>query len=141
MRNLIRFSCVLASTAVLIAAVVLALGAASQHAQAATTFTVNSTGDESDAGLNGVCSTAGGMCTLRAAVQEANYTAGQDTIGFGVTGAITIVYPLTNPLPILRDLNDQNTHRPGCGLNGNKNTGQRGGHALTIQAGKQGIVS
>ena len=37
------------------------------------TFTVNSTADAVDATLgDGICATATGICTLRAAVQEAN---------------------------------------------------------------------
>jgi CSLREA domain-containing protein len=44
-------------------------------------FTVNSTGDGSDANPgNGICATSGGVCTLRAAIQEANALAGADTI-------------------------------------------------------------
>lgn len=47
----------------------------------AATFTVNSTADAVDAALgDGVCATAGGQCTLRAAIQEANALAGADTI-------------------------------------------------------------
>ena len=41
-------------------------------APAAPTFTVNSTADAVDATRNGTCATAGGACTLRAAIQEAN---------------------------------------------------------------------
>lgn len=49
-------------------------------AQAAT-FTVNSTGDQTDAAPgNGVCAAAGGQCTLRAAIVEANALMGADTI-------------------------------------------------------------
>ncbi|HMO01709.1 MAG TPA: right-handed parallel beta-helix repeat-containing protein [Oligoflexia bacterium] len=49
-------------------------------AQAAT-FTVNSNMDVVDAAPgNGVCATAAGVCTLRAAIQEANALAGADTI-------------------------------------------------------------
>lgn len=49
-------------------------------AQAAT-FTVNSTTDAIDATPgDGVCVTAEGACTLRAAIQEANALAGADTI-------------------------------------------------------------
>ena len=47
----------------------------------AATFTVNSLDDAVDAAPgNGVCATAGGVCTLRAAIQEANDLAGDDTI-------------------------------------------------------------
>ncbi len=47
----------------------------------AATFTVDTTTDAVDtvAG-DGVCATAGGACSLRAAVQEANALAGADTI-------------------------------------------------------------
>src|SRR2546427_13149721 len=67
--------------------------------RAATTFTVNSTGDAGDANLNdGICETAPGnrVCTLRAAIQQAK---SGDTINvninFGVgndcfAGACTI---------------------------------------------------
>ena len=49
----------------------------------AATFTVNSTADGADAAPgNGVCATAAGVCTLRAAVQEANALAGPDNITF-----------------------------------------------------------
>jgi len=48
---------------------------------AAAVFTVNSTGDLPDASLgDGVCDAGSGVCTLRAAVQEANQTAASDTI-------------------------------------------------------------
>jgi CSLREA domain-containing protein len=64
----------LATTLVLIAGPVSPAGAA-------TTFTVNTTADTTDADTgNGVCADAGGMCSLRAAVMQANATAGADTI-------------------------------------------------------------
>src|SRR6266404_7208434 len=48
---------------------------------AAATFTVNDTADAVDAAPgNGSCATAGGGCTLRAAIQEANANTGPDTI-------------------------------------------------------------
>jgi len=47
----------------------------------AATFTVNSTADAVDASPgNGTCATAGGNCTLRAAIQEANALSGNDTL-------------------------------------------------------------
>src|SRR6185369_5960639 len=47
----------------------------------ALTFTVNSITDAVDANPgNGVCATAAGQCTLRAAIQEANASRGADTI-------------------------------------------------------------
>ena len=57
-----------------------------KHAQAATTFTVTSTGDQSDADLgDNLCDVGGGVCTLRAAIEQANATAGADTIEFNIT--------------------------------------------------------
>jgi len=47
----------------------------------AATFAVNSNSDQSDAVPgNGVCSVMAGLCTLRAAIQEANAFAGADVI-------------------------------------------------------------
>jgi parallel beta-helix repeat protein len=54
------------------------------------TFTVNNTGDAGDANTaNNVCATSGGVCTLRAAIQQANATAGADTINFSGVSAIS----------------------------------------------------
>lgn len=58
-------------------------------AQAATTFTVNSTGDAVDLTPAGdTCDTndtaEGDQCTLRAAIQQANATSGPDTIDFDI---------------------------------------------------------
>ena len=65
--------------------------------RAAATFTVNSLADTPDAAPgNGVCADAGGLCTLRAALQEANAFAGDDTINFSVTGAINLTGILPN---------------------------------------------
>ena len=46
----------------------------------AANFNVDSTADQPDLALDGVCETAQGNCTLRAAVQESNSVAGPDTI-------------------------------------------------------------
>ena len=46
----------------------------------AAIFIVNSSSDLPDAMLDGVCATAQGTCTLRAAIQEANNTTDPDTI-------------------------------------------------------------
>jgi len=66
--------------------VLLALGSAlfllvGRPDAAASSFTVDSTADAVDANPgDGLCATAGGQCTLRAAIQEANASAGGDTI-------------------------------------------------------------
>lgn len=49
-----------------------------------STFTVDSTGDDADAVSNGLCASAGGACTLRAAIAEANFVAGLDNIYFNI---------------------------------------------------------
>ncbi|MBK9051743.1 MAG: CSLREA domain-containing protein [Chloroflexi bacterium] len=74
----------------------------------AATFTVNSTGDLGDATPgDGICSTEGLDCTLRAAIEEANALFGADAISFNIPGAgvhtisPTSAYPwLTGPVVI-----------------------------------------
>ena len=52
---------------------------------AAATFTVTSNADTPDAAPgNGTCATAANVCTLRAALQEANATTAPDTITFAI---------------------------------------------------------
>ena len=57
-----------------------------------TTLTVDSTADTSDfSTADGVCDTddsvGDGPCTLRAAIEQANFDAGPDTIEFSIAGA------------------------------------------------------
>ena len=80
----------------------------------ASTFVVNSNGDQPDVNPgNGICeiTAGGGVCTLRAAIQEANAHANggpPDQISFNITGfagVVTIVPasllpPITDPLII-----------------------------------------
>ena len=61
----------------------------------AATFTVNKTSDAGDADLaNAACdsnaSQSGNQCTLRAAIEEANDTAGADTIKFNIGGTASV---------------------------------------------------
>jgi hypothetical protein len=61
----------------------------------AATFTVNRTGDAKDANLaDAACDAnaaqSGNQCTLRAAIQEANDTAGADTVRFNVVSATSV---------------------------------------------------
>ena len=66
---------VTAATGALIACLLLDRGAQ------ADTYPVNDTADLPDALIgNGVCATAAGTCSLRAAIQEANAHAGPDTV-------------------------------------------------------------
>jgi CSLREA domain-containing protein/uncharacterized repeat protein (TIGR01451 family) len=65
-------------------------------AAGAVQFTVNSTADTTDAVPgDGLCATAAGVCTLRAAATEANALSGSDTV---VVPAGT--YPIASPLPL-----------------------------------------
>jgi CSLREA domain-containing protein len=83
---------------------------AAQSAHAATTFHVNSTVDHADANpFDGFCDTgdtvtgAGGEpeaeCTLRAAIAQANHTAGADTINFAIPGTGVKTIAPESPLP------------------------------------------
>jgi CSLREA domain-containing protein len=69
--------------------------------EAASTFIVNTLSDTPDAAPgNGACADANGLCTLRAAIQEANALAGIEAISFSITGTIN----LTSALPDLSSL-------------------------------------
>jgi hypothetical protein len=68
----------------------------------AATYTVNVTTDGADLGIDGVCDSdaaGGSQCSLRAAIEEANATPGQDVIAIGIAGPIV----LTGPLPVITD--------------------------------------
>lgn len=73
-----------------------------------STYTVDSTGDAADASAgDDTCATAGAVCTLRAAIQEANAHAGTDTIAFDISGAgphtispASVLPPLTEQVTI-----------------------------------------
>ena len=100
----------------------------------AATFTVNNTVDGADANPgNGVCSTStAGVCTLRAAVQEANALAGADTIVFSLAANSTIAMTTgttdsaTNTnnrraLPITESLTVDGSAVPGLTISGGWN--------------------
>ena len=68
------------------------------------TYVVNSTGDGSDKKLtDGVCSTAQGACTLRAAIQQANANAGQDIINFNIPGSGPYIIQPSSALPVITE--------------------------------------
>jgi CSLREA domain-containing protein len=78
-----------------VALVVAPLSLAPASPAAAAGFTVNSTGDAGDANLaNPSCATAANVCTLRAAVEQANASAGTDVITVPAT-TIGLGSPLT----------------------------------------------
>jgi CSLREA domain-containing protein len=70
----------------------------------AATFTVDGTGDDPDAAIDGACATAGGECTLRAAIQEANAAVGPHTIAFAIPGVGPHTITLGSALPSLSRL-------------------------------------
>jgi hypothetical protein len=64
----------------------------------ATIFVVNDPGESSDAAPgDGSCATAGGKCTLVAAMQEANAHSGPDVIQIPPAPPGTYVYTATLP--------------------------------------------
>ena len=71
---------------------------------AATTFTVDSTGDSGGSNTaDGACDDGLGNCTLRAAIEQANAVAGLDTIHFHIPGpGPHTIQPVTE-LPIITD--------------------------------------
>jgi hypothetical protein len=67
-------------------------------------FIVNDPGDAPDANLaDNVCQTAGGVCTLRAAIQQANTRPGADDIWFNLSGAGPHIITIVTPLPAITD--------------------------------------
>lgn len=67
-----------------------------------TIFVVTSIGDAGDKKTSdGVCSTTQGLCTLRAAIQQANASAGQDTINFSIPGSGPYIIQPATPLPTI----------------------------------------
>lgn len=77
-----------------------AIGAAAFTA----TFTVTHTGDGADSNPgNGVCADNQGRCTLRAAIQEANWSRGQDLINFALTGTAPVRISINSVLPHIND--------------------------------------
>lgn len=71
---------------------------------AGSTFVVNSTGDQEDAAPgDGVCQTAAGTCTLRAAIVEANRQPGANTIAFAIPGTGPHSINIASELPTLSD--------------------------------------
>ncbi len=81
-RTLVLFAAIMA---VLVSA---SFSMAAKPAHAGATYTVNTTGDQADLSPgDGVCKSGSGfgdLCTLRAAIQEANATEGADAIHFNI---------------------------------------------------------
>jgi CSLREA domain-containing protein len=76
----------------------------------ASTFTVNSVGDQPDETIDGTCKASVNVCTLRAAIQESNATEAEDKILFsplfnGLSSSViapaTALPPITESLEII----------------------------------------
>lgn len=98
---------VVALITVLPAFVGIAVAGAPRAVAAGTTFTVNSNGDAGDAHVgDGICQTAGvGICTLRAALQEANVASTAVTIAFNIPGPGVHTIAPASQLPLLTNTN------------------------------------
>jgi CSLREA domain-containing protein len=87
---------------------------------AALTFVVNSTSDTSDRTPGDrICRTSTGVCTLRAAMQEANLNPGPDTINFGISGTGPHTITISSALPSISD------ETGGTTINGYSQSGSR----------------
>ncbi len=74
-------------------------------AEVGAAWVVNSAGDAADSSPgNGVCATSTNVCTLRAALAEANTHPGPDTITFSIGGAGPHTIQLGSNLPSLLDI-------------------------------------
>jgi hypothetical protein len=102
--RVVALALLMLSAVVLVAAGTLVVGAS--PAEATTTFTVNKTGDSGDRNLSDarcdISTNNGSQCTLRAAIEESNDTAGADTIEFDISGAAKTIKPASQ-LPTMTD--------------------------------------
>jgi hypothetical protein len=83
--------------------------ATSRDGPCTATFTVNNAGDVDDGDVSdGLCDTGTamsghtGVCTLRAAITQANWLTGHDTIAFGLGSGARTIAP-TDSLPVITD--------------------------------------
>jgi len=94
------------------------LAANTQHARAgAGTLIVNSVGDGADANAgDGLCATASGVCTLRAALEEADSYADPVNIYFNIPGSgVHVISPKSGHLPgVFAPINLDATTQPNC---------------------------
>ncbi len=106
----------------MLVALLVAMLLASSPAQAASPFTVNSTGDDGDLTPgNGECYTGVDVavevkgCTLRAAIQEANAFPGADAINFGIpTTGVATISPATGLPKIAKRVSINGYSQPGA---------------------------
>lgn len=108
----------------------------SVHPVFAATFTVNDNGDGSDSNTgDGVCNNGSGVCTLRAAIGQANALAGPDVINF--SGGMTI--NIASEISISSDITINGTgvtvDNTGSGRIFNMNAGTVVMNGITITGG------
>jgi trimeric autotransporter adhesin len=114
-------------------ALALVLATLAKPAGAATTFTVNKTGDASDGNISdSTCDTSkknGKQCTLRAAIEEANDTPGADIIEFDIGSGSSL--RTISPASALPDITDPVT------IDGYT---QRGARENTLEEGTDAVL-
>jgi CSLREA domain-containing protein len=90
----------------------------------AATFTVDTTGDAVDVTPgDGLCATAAGECTLRAAIQEANASPGRDAVQFNASLAGQTITLTNGDLPISADLDIFGPGATSLTISGNNSSG------------------
>lgn len=95
----------------------------------AVDFTVDDFGEGSDDNLNDhQCATAGGSCTLRAAIEQANFTSGLDIIEFESSGTVLLSL-------VILDITDSLVMRPGPALAVTISRANQGGMLRILQNG------
>ncbi len=89
----------------IILAIVMGLLTMQPYNVRAAAFLITTNGDEADVlPADGVCATAGGACTLRAAIQTANAVPGTDSIAFSdAIFSVPTTITLTADLPTITD--------------------------------------
>ncbi len=97
-------------------------------------FTVNSTADTTDAKPgDGVCADSQGRCTLRAAIMEADWDVGDDTIDFNIPGGGVPVIQLSGGLPLITSIAGTLT------IDGYTQPGAKVNSAQTLTNGHPGV--
>ncbi len=98
------------------------------------TFTVTSTLDTADAAVgDGTCADNRGRCTLRAAIQEADWDQGNDRISFHIPGSGVPVIQLSSGLPLITSLRGTLT------IDGYTQPGARVNSATILTNGRPGV--
>lgn len=113
----------------------------SAPAMVSHTYIVNSPGDDVDNNIgDGDCSDINGRCSLRAAIEEANFTTDADIIQFNIPGGgLKTITPATALPAITQPVTIDGTSQPGAGCPGTLAVQLSGGGAnypgLLLQGG------